>query len=118
MTSRCRVTSSILLTVSKQVTGFHFTDALLKKDRNIINVNIGNNNNRNNDNETKLEIIKISRINACNKALSSLEQFTNYMVLLKRSERLCCSRRDLPLHLNIKPLLSCNLERHFAVCPR
>ena len=33
----------------------------------------------------KLKIIKITRTNACNKALNSLEQFTNYTVLLTMS---------------------------------
>lgn len=94
-----------------------FTHTLSKKERDIINLNTGNKNNKNNNNETKLKIIKITKPNPCNKAMDSLGQFTNYMVLFKRGERLCRSRHDLLLHLNIMPLFSCDLERHFAICP-
>ena len=53
---------------------------LLYTHRDITRVNIGNKINKNNNNETKLKMMKIPRINACNKALNSLEQFTNYTV--------------------------------------
>ena len=83
-------------------------------------MDVGNNNtNKNNNNqETKLKITKITIMNACNEALNTLEQFTNYKMLLKPGTRLCRSRRDLFLHLNIKPLFTCDLEKHFAMCPR
>ena len=69
------------------MTGFHFTDAVSNKERDTINVDVGNKNiNKNNNNETKLKILNITITNACNKALNTLEQFINYKFLLKPGE--------------------------------